>query len=376
MNKVRPDRISAEQRSIRLAIVGVGNCASSLVQAVTAAKEAGQSNGISFPEIGQYSITDVEFVAAFDVDSRKVGRDLSEAIATEPNCTTSYFPVPFTGVDVVPGPLLDGVAEHMNDVVLIDERARTASVDDVIRVLRDRLVDVMVLYLPVGAHYAADIYAKAAIVGRCALVNCTPAPIAASAEWSTRFSESSLVVLGDDIKSQIGSTAVHQVLLALLARKGIEVRQTYQLNIGGNTDFRNMREPSRGAKKRLTKVTALSHLVKEPLDKLGVGPSDFVPHLRDQKEAFINIEGVGMLGMPVSIDVRLKVEDSPNSAGVVINAIRLAALARNRGESGVVNEVCSALFKHPPIPVTDEEAHRMLQEYLTAPSEDIRDPVS
>jgi len=339
---------------IRVAIVGVGNCCSSLIQAVEAAKVGNLDYGVAFDKIGGYAVGDIEFSAAFDVDRRKVEKDLSEAIYAKPNCTTKYFEVPRLLAKVEAGKLLDGVSAHMLDSVEVIEESKESTLSEISDILKSTKTDLVICYLPVGSDQAAEFYAEAAVVAGCGFINCMPSSIANSTKFKEKFAQHKLPLLGDDIKSQIGSTAIHRSLINVLQSKGAKINTTYQLNIGGNTDFKNMRDPQRSKGKKFTKEVSLKHLFKDEVE-IGVGPSDYIPHLRDYKVGYINIEGVALLGMPFSIELRLKVEDSPNSAGVAINAIRAAKTALDRGIYGVVDKVCPYLFKNPPVQA-DEKA--------------------
>lgn len=339
---------------IKTAIIGVGNCSCSLVQAVFAAKGNKLGLGVAFNTIGGYHTRDIEFTAAFDIDPRKVGKKLSEAIFSEPNCTTKYFDIPEIDVEVSLGKLLDGVSDAMKDIVEIDSRSSMVVQQDVVSKLKDTKTEVVISYLPVGSEEAAEFYAEAAAKAGCAFINCMPASIATSTKFAEMFKRNNLPVLGDDIKSQVGSTAIHRSLISVLQSKGVQIDRTYQLNIGGNTDFKNMRDPNRSKGKKYTKEISLKHLFNNETE-LGVGPSDYVPFLKDHKVGYIYIEGQGLLGMPFTVEMKLKVEDSPNSAGVAINAIRAAKTALDRNIAGVVNNVCPYLFKNPPIATNEKE---------------------
>ena len=343
---------------IRTALVGVGNCSSSLVQAIHLSRHTLRSDGIAYPVFGNYRVGDIDVVAAYDVDSRKVGKDLAEAIFADPNCATKFTDVPSTGVKVAPGPRADGVSaavEQLEGFDPVDDVPLARVVDELTRCR----VEVLVIYLPVGAHEASRLYAAAAIEAKCALVNCTPAPLASDAEWAREFSNHGLPLLGDDVRSQFGSTAFHRSLIGLILRRGGSIDESYQLNAGGNTDFLNMRQPSVAAHKRHTKRTSLEEFGLDP-DKLSVGPSDYISHLGDHKVAYINIVGRGMMGARISVELKLEVEDSPNSAGVVVDAIRAARIALDRRRSGPIAEPCAALFKNPPDPLPDTDAFAAL----------------
>jgi myo-inositol-1-phosphate synthase len=349
---------------VRVAIAGVGNCASSLVQAVVAARtgDARAGIGIAHPLIGAYRVADIEFVAAYDVDERKIGRDLSAAIRSAPNCTTNYIDVPVLGVRVECGPLVDGVGPQTSDVVQVADEALTTGVEEVTESLRATGADVLICYLPVGSAKATLGYAEAALAAGVAFVNCNPELVAADPEWQARFSERGLPLLGDDIKSQLGATTLHRMLIDLCSSRGAAVDRTYQLNVGGNTDFLNMRDPGRAASKRTSKMSALRSELPEGAE-FGAGPSDYVPHLADRKVAYITLEGRSLLGMPFIIEAKLSVEDSPNSAGVAIDAVRAAKVALDRGLSGPVNDVCGYLFKTPPIRYPDAAAAALIERF-------------
>jgi myo-inositol-1-phosphate synthase len=332
---------------MRVAIVGVGNCCCALMQALDAICVGELTHTDVVPGLSDVDPTKIEIVAAFDIDRRKVGLPLHDAIFAEPNCTTRYRDPRPSMVTVTPGSPQDGVDGPLDDVVQLADGVWEVMAQDVARVLTQAQASIVVLYLPVGSQAAAEFYASAALAAGCSLVNCTPAVLGNSPAWRARFAESGLVLTGDDMKSNIGSTTVHQALLELLRDRGAEVTSTYQLNIGGNTDFLNMRDTSRAAAKRATKATALGALL-EPGTGLGVGPSDHIPHLRDHKVGYIHIEAVGYLGMPLSIELRLEVEDSPNAAPVAIDAIRLTAAMRG-GADLDADAAMARLFKAPGI---------------------------
>jgi myo-inositol-1-phosphate synthase len=350
------------QQMIRVAIAGVGNCASSLVQAVTAARLAPGGPGVAHPRVGGYEIADIEFVAAFDVDERKAGHDLADAIVAQPNCTTSYLPVPPTGVLVGVGPVEDGVGPLTASLVRVADAARTACFDDVSQTLLAARADVLICYLPVGSAKATAGYAGAALTAGTAFVNCNPELVATDPEWQERFAERGVPLLGDDIKSQLGATTLHRMLIDLCASRGAVIDRTYQLNVGGNTDFLNMRDPERAASKRASKMSALRSRLGEDAE-FGAGPSDYVPHLADRKVAHISLEGRSLLGMPFSIEAKLTVEDSPNSAGIAVDAVRAAKVAADRGIKGPVHDVCGYLFKTPPQPTSDAVADELMSRF-------------
>ncbi len=357
---------------VRVAIAGVGNCASALVQGIHVygsggPASAGRPPGLMSPEIGGWGCGDISLVAAFDVDRRKVGAVLGDAIFAPPNCTRRLVgeAVP-PGPGVMMGPVLDGIAPHMADYP--DERAFRPGTEppvDVARVLRERAVDVLVSYMPVGADQATRHYAAACLKAGCAFVNCTPSFIAADAAWAERFRAAGLPLVGDDIKSQVGATIVHRELVRLFAERGVHLRQTYQLNVGGNTDFLNMLARERLSSKRLSKTNAVRSQISPPIpdDRIAIGPSDYVPWQGDQKVAFIRLEGEGFGGAPIEVELRLAVQDSPNSAGIVIDAIRYAALAKRQGVSGPVEDVCAWLMKSPPRQMPDATARARAEAF-------------
>jgi len=357
---------------VRVALAGVGNCASSLLQGIEyyRSKGAEAAAGLMRASIGGYTLDDIRVVAAFDVDRRKVGRPLEEAVFAQPNCTKVFQPVlPHYGVTVQMGPVLDGVAEHMSNYP--DHRAfRKASVEpcDVARALEDAEADVLVCYMPVGSEKATQHYASACLDARVAMVNCMPAFIASDEEWAQRFHERNVPIVGDDIKSQVGATIVHRVLTRLLQERGVRLEQTYQLNTGGNTDFLNMLERHRLKTKKISKTEAVqSQLdVRLEADKIHIGPSDYVPWQNDNKVCFLRLEWRGFGDVPMNLELRLSVEDSPNSAGVVIEALRCAKLAMDRGIGGPLIIPSAMAMKHPPVQLTDAEAHQKLERWIAA----------
>ena len=366
--------LSPDSRGIRVAVVGVGNCVSSLVQGVSHYRSgANDTTGLMHLEVGGYRPDDIHFVAAWDIDRRKVGRDLAEAIFAQPNCTTVFCEnVEPTGCRVRMGRTLDGVAEHM--AAYPDERSfRPAgepepSKEDVVSVLREAEVDVLVNYLPVGSQAATEFYAECALEAGVAFVNNIPVFIASDKAWAERFRQAGVPVVGDDIKSQVGATIVHRVLTDLFKKRGVKLDRTYQLNTGGNTDFLNMLERKRLASKKLSKTEAVQSVAAERLDdeNIHVGPSDYVAWQKDNKVAFVRMEGQLFGGVPMNLELRLSVEDSPNSAGVAIDMIRCAKLALDQGLAGPVLPASCYFCKHPPEQVTDDEAWSALEEFISA----------
>lgn len=353
------------QSPIRVAIVGVGNCASALLQTIRHCQDATGNEpvpGLIFDDIGGYSVSDLEVVAAFDVSAHKVGTDLSAAIFARPNNTYRFAQPPARGVVVQRGPTLDGIGEYLQDVVPLSE----APPVNVAQVLRDSGAQVLVNYLPVGSQQATEFYLEAALAAGCAVVNCIPVFAASDAGWAQRFVEAGLPIIGDDIKSQVGATIVHRTLVKLLQDRGIQLHRTYQLNFGGNTDFQNMLERRRLASKKQSKTRAVTSLMDAALPEgdVHVGPSDFVPWLDDRKWAHIRLEGSGIGGAPLSIELKLEVWDSPNSAAVVVDAIRCARLALDRGDAGPIAAAAAYYMKSPPVPHDDETARILLEAYI------------
>ncbi|MEY9836724.1 inositol-3-phosphate synthase [Streptacidiphilus sp. EB103A] len=331
-----------------IAVAGIGNCSSALVQALHGVGNGTIAHTDLVPGLESVPVRDIRITAAFDVDARKVGIPLEKAIFVEPNCTTSYVDVPTQLPRVTVGPLADGVRGPLTGVVQVHDLAHRATAADVAAELRNSAVDILVIFLPTGAQEAAELYADAAVKAGCSLVNCTPAFLGRSETWRERFQRRGTTLLGDDMKSHIGSTTMHQALLSALNRQGVTVNSTYQLNIGGNTDFLNLRDTSRSAAKRVTKATALRELVS-PETAMDLGPSDHIAQLKDRKVGYIRIEGNGYLGMPFSMEVRLEVEDSPNSAAIAIDAVRAAASLQSGAELDL-SAVLPSLFKAPGLP--------------------------
>jgi myo-inositol-1-phosphate synthase len=359
-----------EQKTIKVAIAGVGNCASALVQGVEYYRDQrGDSlEGVMRPSIGGYACGDIEFVAAFDVDRRKVGHPLEEAIFAKPNCTRIFqSALPVSNVIVQMGPVLDGVAAHMSDYP--DEAAfRPVDLEptDVAAALRASRAEVLVCYLPVGSEQAVRHYARACLDARVAMVNCVPVFLASDAAWAQQFADAGIPIIGDDIKSQLGATIVHRALARLFADRGVGVDRTYQLNTGGNTDFLNMLERSRLQSKKISKTEAVQSQLDERLDArdIHIGPSDYVAWQRDKKVCFIRIEGCGFGGAPIELEMRLSVEDSSNSAGVVIDAVRCAKLGLDRGEAGPLVAPSAYYMKSPPRQLRDSVARDACNAFI------------
>lgn len=338
-----------------MAIIGVGNCASSLVQGVEYYTTNPDEKGVMYKKIGPYNISDIEFVAAFDVDENKIGKDLSEAIFLSPNCTTKFSDVSPKGVVVKRGKILDSVSNDMEKVVPINRKSRPV---DVIGELKKTMADVCVCYLPVGSHEAARFYAQAAIDAGVSFINAIPEFICSENEWIRKFEKARLVCVGDDIKSQVGATIVHRSLARLIQDRGHTIDSMYQLNIGGNTDFLNMRDEGRLESKRKSKTQAVTSILNSPDIDVKIGPSDYVSHLKDNKICYINIKGRQFGNVPFELDLKLSVEDSPNSAGVMTEVIRAVKLAKDRGFFGNVNDISAYAFKSPNIQMRDDEARR------------------
>jgi len=321
--------------------------------------------------LGGYSPGDIEVVAAFDIDERKVSKDLSEAIFAPPNCTIRFCAdVPATGVTVQMGPVLDGFSEHMRDYdphcTFVKAQMPEPTAEDFIAALKKARTEILLIYLPVGSEEAARFYAECALEAKVGLINNIPVFIASDPEWARRFKERGVPIVGDDTKSQLGATVVHRTLVDLFAKRGVKLDRTYQLNTGGNTDFLNMLNRSRLASKKKSKTEAVQAVAGERLasEDIHIGPSDYVPWQKDNKVCFIRMEGRVFGDVPVDLDLRLSVEDSPNSAGVVIDAIRCCKLALDRGKGGVLYGPSAYFMKHPPKQFTDEQAHHMTEEFI------------
>jgi myo-inositol-1-phosphate synthase len=356
--------------SIRIAIAGVGNCASSLLQGIEyyRTRSVDASAGLLHREIGGYRLEHIKAVAAFDVDRRKVGQPLEKAVFAPPNCTAVFQrELPSYGVSVQMGPVLDGVADHMGNYP--EDRAfRVAdeSPCDVVRVLRESRADVLVCYMPVGSEDAVRYYAQACLDAGVAMVNCVPVFIASHPEWAGQFRRKQLPIVGDDIKSQFGATIIHRMLARLMGDRGVQLERTYQLNTGGNTDFLNMLEQSRLRSKRISKTESVQSQLDTPLDpdNIHIGPSDYIPWQKDNKVCFLRMEYRGFGDVPMNLELRLSVEDSPNSGGVAIDAIRCAKLALDRKVGGPLEAISACVMKHPPEQLRDSEAQVMLARWI------------
>ncbi|MDB5546077.1 MAG: Myo-inositol-phosphate synthase [Hyphomicrobiales bacterium] len=366
-----PEQWTAALRSrkIRVALVGIGNCASSLVQGLTYYSDAPddlEAPGLMNVRLGAYHVRDIEIVAAFDVNALKVGRDVADAIFAPPNNTFRFASVAPTRVMVQRGPTHDGLGKYLREVI---EESREPPVD-VVRALKRVEADVVVSYLPVGSQIAAEFYAHAALDAGCAFVNCMPVFIASRPEWRARFEAAGLPVIGDDIKSQVGATIVHRILTNLFRERGVRLDRTYQLNFGGNSDFQNMLERERLESKKISKTQSVMSQMETPLDKgnVHVGPSDYVEWLTDRKWAYIRMEGTGFGGAPLSAELKLEVWDSPNSAGIVIDAIRCARIGLDRRLAGALNAPSAWFMKSPPVQVSDAQAHDDITRFINEES--------
>ncbi|OLE24067.1 MAG: inositol 1-phosphate synthase [Actinobacteria bacterium 13_1_20CM_3_71_11] len=351
--------------SVRVAIVGVGNCASSLVQGVEYYRDADPNErvpGLMHVTFGDYHVSDVQFVAAFDVDAKKVGRDLAEAIVASENNTIKIADVPPTGITVQRGPTLDGLGKYYRQTV---EESDEAPVD-VVAALREARVDVVVSYLPVGSEAADKFYAQAAIDAGCGFVNALPVFIASDPVWAAKFEAAGLPIVGDDIKSQVGATIVHRALAKLFEDRGVELQRTYQLNFGGNMDFMNMLERERLVSKKISKTQSVTSQIPHEMEKANVhiGPSDHVPWLLDRKWAHIRLEGKAFGDVPLNVDLKLEVWDSPNSAGIIIDALRACKIAMDRGIGGPLLSASSYFMKSPPVQYADSVARDSVEQFI------------
>ena len=360
--------------SPRIAMVGVGNCASTLVQGISYYRRSASIVGLMHPTLGGLAVGDIHLACAFDVDKRKIGLPVGRAIFAPPNNSRVFCPDPDDdGAVVHPGPLGDGVTAHLRDASLpqhveVDDRAAPTAPTAIVRVLRDTGANILVNYLPVGAQTAAELYAQACLDAGVAMVNCIPVFIASDRCWQERFATAGLPLIGDDVKSQFGATIVHRQLAALAESRGLSIDSTYQLNFGGNTDFLNMLERTRLLSKKISKTQAVTSQLRKDFDerRVHIGPSDYVAFLADNKICYIRLNARGFADLPMELDVKLSVEDSPNSAGVVVDAIRCAALALAKGIGGAIPAVSAALMKHPPRQMAEPAAAAALEEWITS----------
>jgi len=350
---------------IRVAIAGLGNCASALLQGLQYYKNVEEGShipGLMHANFGGYHIRDIKVVAAFEVNRLKIGKDISEAIFTKPNVCAKFADVPPLGVEVLPAPILDSVAPHMEEPFSVYDK-NEVKVPDVARTLEESDAEILLNYIPVGSNEATKFYARACLKAGCAFINCIPEFIASDLAWAQEFRDAKLPVAGDDIKSQVGATILHRVLADLLVDRGVKIDETYQLNLGGDTDFLNMTVEERLSSKRISKTEAVTSLLPYKIPTR-IGPSDYVPFLGDAKICYIHIRGRKFGDRPIKIDVKLSVEDSPNSAGVAIDLIRAVKLALDRGISGPLLSMSAYAFKHPPIQTDDDTARRWVEEYI------------
>lgn len=353
------------RKKVRVAIIGVGNCASSFVQGVEFYKHASPDQvipGLMHPVLGDYHISDIEFSAAIDIDVNKVGKDLSDAIFAAPNNTYTFCKPPKSGVKVERGMTHDGIGKYLSQVV----KKAPGATADIVGILKDTKTDVVVSYLPVGSEEATKWYVEHILRAGCGFVNCIPVFIAREKYWQKRFEDAGVPVIGDDIKSQVGATITHRVLTRLFRDRGVRLDRTYQLNFGGNTDFLNMLERERLESKKISKTNAVTSMLEYdlPPDNVHVGPSDYVPWLLDRKWAYIRLEGTTFGNVPLNVELKLEVWDSPNSAGVVIDAVRCAKIAMDRGQSGAIFAPSSYFMKSPPKQYPDDQAREMVEEFI------------
>jgi len=354
---------------INVAVIGVGNCASSLIQGVEFYKNAKDDEfvpGLMHVNLGGYHIRDINFVAAIDIDKAKVGKDLAEAIYAPPNNTFKFCDVPATGIKVQRGMTHDGLGKYLQTMIT---KAPGETVN-IVQLLQDTKADVVINYLPVGSEEATKWYVEQVLTAGCGFINCIPVFIAKEKYWHQRFAEKGLPVIGDDIKSQVGATIVHRILTRLFQDRGVKLERTYQLNFGGNTDFYNMLERERLESKKISKTSSVTSQLDYELTPgdIHVGPSDYVPWLLDRKYCHINMEGRTFGDIPLSLELKLEVWDSPNSAGVVIDALRCCKLALDRGLRGSLIAPSAYFMKSPPIQYTDDEARQMVEDFITAPA--------
>lgn len=352
---------------VRVAIAGLGNCAKSLIEGIEYyrhRKEEDGHYGLMHWKIGKYSPSDIEVVAAFDISSKKVGKDVADAINLPPNCAYKIADVPKTGVVVKKGPVLDGVTELTRDAFSVDDSQQPI---DVVEELKRTKADVLVNYMPVGSQKATEFYAQCALDAGVGFINAMPVFIVSNPEWERKFAAKNIPCIGDDVKSQVGATIVHRTLMRLFADRGAKIINSYQINVGGNTDFLNMLDRSRLKSKKISKTEAVESVLDKRMgyDNLHIGPSDYVPFLADRKVCFIRIEAEKFGGAPLIFEGRLQVEDSPNSAGVIIDALRVIKLARNAGVGGAIKEASAYFMKHPPEQMRDNEAREWLNHWIS-----------
>lgn len=366
-------------KKIKIAIVGLGNCASSLIQGIHYYKNTKVKNsiGLMHPDIGGYVPADIKIVIAYDIDKRKVGKDVAEAIFEKPNCTKVFFKnIPKTGTTVRMGKILDGFAPHLQnyseETRIVPAKDKEADQAAVVKELKISGAEIMLNYLPVGSEEAVKFYAQCALDAGLAFINNMPVFIASNPDWVEKFSLRKLPIIGDDIKSQMGATIIHRVLANLFQNRGVKLERTYQLNTGGNTDFLNMLDRKRLSSKKKSKTEAVQSVLEKALPdcNIHIGPSDYIPWLKDNKVCFMRLEGKLFGDIPMNLELRLSVEDSPNSAGVVIDAIRCCRLALDRGQSGILNSPSAYFMKHPPHQHQDDEARQMVEDFIAGRRQD------
>jgi len=367
---------------VKIAIIGLGNCASSLIQGLYyyRNKTAEEAIGILHWDIGGYKPWDIKVVAAFDINKRKINQDVNAAIFEKPNCTTIFCPdIPSAGVSVHMGKILDGFSDHMKyypeDETFVVSNEKEPTKEEVVQILKDSKTDILVNYLPVGSEKATHFYVECALEAGVALVNNIPVIIASDPIWANRFKEKNLPLIGDDIKSQLGATITHRVLSDIFKKRGVKIDRTYQLNTGGNTDFLNMLNRDRLISKKISKTEAVQSAMETRLsdDNVHIGPSDYVPWQKDNKICFIRIEGRLFGDVPMNLEMRLSVEDSPNSAGVAIDTIRCAKLALDRKQVGILEAPSAYFCKHPPVQFPDDKAYSMMEEFIKGGTEQLRE---
>ncbi|TKY91244.1 MAG: inositol-3-phosphate synthase [Candidatus Methanomarinus sp.] len=365
-------------KKIKIAIVGIGNCASSLVQGIEYYKNKNKNDAIGLMhwDIGGYKPHDIEVVAAFDIDKRKVGKDISKAIFELPNCTKIIHDnIPLTGVKVMMGNILDGISDHMgnydSEYTFSPSDEKEATKEEIINILKESGAEILLNYVPVGSEKATQFYAECALEAGIAFINNIPVFIASNQMWANRFKEKGLPIIGDDVKAQLGATITHRALTDLFNKRGVKLERTYQLNTGGNTDFLNMLNRTRLSSKKTSKTEAVQSVLDERLEdkNIHIGPSDYVPWQKDNKVCFIRMEGKLFGNIPMDLELRLSVEDSPNSAGVGIDAIRCCKLGLERGIGGVLYSPSSYFMKHPPRQYSDDEAYLMTEEFISGKRE-------
>lgn len=355
-------------KKIRCCIVGVGNCASSIVQGISYYEDVTDSEtvipGLMHTIIDGYKISDIKFVASFDVDRRKIGKDLSKAIFEKPNNTKKFSDVPILNVEVSKGPVLDGVAQHMKDDFQIDNKQRELSRYEIMSILKETKTQIIISYLPVGSQLATEFWAQIAIDTRCAFINAIPQFIASNKEWADKFRQATLPIIGDDIKSQTGATIVNRALVQMLTDRGATIDNSWQLNIGGNSDFENMLDPSRLASKKISKTESISALIPDDKSFVYAGPNGHISCLNDNKISFMRIDFRIFGNIQCSIDIKLSVEDSPDSGGIMVDAIRIAKIAIDRKLGGPIIPACAYFCKRPPIQMKDEDAKNELEKFM------------